>query len=239
MSRGLQISAAALLAGTMLALGPSQGLRAATSPTPDILSDDRSPDAVDVGSLKPLARPKVEAAKVLPSGNPLWAVPLSALTATQTRPIFSASRRPPQPAVVAPAPELASAPPPAPAEAEHPPLSLIGAVVGADEAIAVFLDRATQKVVRLRPGESHGGWKLSGVESREVTFNKDSRSETLVLHRREGPAGATGAAANPNAPLGEPGVPAVPTMPVSSIQDGAGALFVPHHTPKNGESDGL
>ncbi len=232
MSRGLQISAAALLAGAMLALGSSQGLRAATSPAPDILSDDRSPDAVDVGRVKPLARPKVEPAKVLPSGNPLWAVPLSALTATQARPIFSASRRPPQPAVVAPAPELASAPPPAPAEAEHPPLALIGAVVGSDQAIAVFLDRATQKVVRLRQGESHGGWKLSGVESREVTFNKDNRSETLVLRRREEPGGATGA----NAAAGEP---AAPAMPVSSVQDGTGALFVPRHTPKNGESDGL
>lgn len=235
MSRGLQLSAVVLVAGTMLALGPVHGLRAATSPTPDILSDDRSPDAVDVGSLKPLARPKVEPAKALPSGNPLWSVPLSALTASQARPIFSASRRPPQPAVVAPASELASAPSPAPAEAEHPPLALIGAVVGADEAIAVFLDRATQKIVRLRPGESHGGWKLSGVESREVTFNKDNRTETLVLKRQEGPAGPAGAP-GAAAPAGAPGVP---PMPVAGAVDGSYAPFVPHHTPKNGESDGL
>jgi general secretion pathway protein N len=231
MSRGLQILAVAWLAGAMLALGPSQAVRAATSPTPDILSDDRSPDVVDVGSVKPLARPKAEPARVLPSGNPLWAVPLSALTATQARPIFSASRRPPQPAVVAPAPVLASAPPP-PTEAEHPPLALIGAVVGAGEAIAVFLDRATQKIVRLRPGESHGGWKLSGVESREVTFKKDDRSETLVLQRRDG-ATETPAA---SAPAGEPGVPAIP---VAGAVDGSYAPFVPKHTPKNGESDGL
>ena len=232
MSRGLQISATAVLAGALLALGPSQGLRAATSPAPDILSDDRSPDAVDVGRLKPLARPKAEPAKVLPSGNPLWAVPLSALTATQARPIFSASRRPPQPAVVAPAPELASAPPPAPAKAEHPPLALIGAVVGVGEAIAVFLDRATQKVVRLRPGESHGGWKLSGVESREVTFKKDDLSETLALQRPEGASAAPEA----NAAAGEPTMPAVP---VAGVQDSSYAPFVPRHTPKNGESDGL
>src|SRR5581483_514870 len=208
MSRGLQLSAVALLAGAMLALGPHQGSRAATSPTPDILSDDRSPDAVDVGRVKPLARPKVEPVKALPSGNPLWSVPLSALTATQARPIFSASRRPPQAAVVAPAPELASAPPP-PAEAEHPPLALIGAVVGAGEAIAVFLDRATQKVVRLRPGDSHGGWKLSGIEGREVTFNKDSRTETLALKREEGPAGPATAPARANAAAGEPTMPAM------------------------------
>ena len=94
MSMGLQISVVALLAGAALALGLA-GTRAATSPTPDLLSDDRTPEAVDVGRVKPLARPKAEVAKVLPSGNPLWSVPLSALTATQTRPIFSASRRPP------------------------------------------------------------------------------------------------------------------------------------------------
>jgi general secretion pathway protein N len=232
MSRGLQISAVALLAGAMLAFGPSKGVHAATSPAPDILSDDRTPDAVEVSRVKPLARPKVEPARVLPSGNPLWAVPLSALTATQARPIFSASRRPPQPAVVAPAPELASAPPPAPVEAEHPPLALIGAVVGADDAIAVFLDRATQKVVRLRQGDSHGGWKLSGVESREVTFSKDNRTETLALKRQEGPAGTAAA----DASAGEPSMPA---MPVAGAVDGSYAPFVPRHTPKNGQSDGL
>ena len=232
MGSGLQFSAVALVAGAMLALGPLQGSRASTSPSPDILSDDRTPDAVDVGRVKPLARPKAEPAKVLPSGNPLWSAPLSALTATQARPIFSASRRPPPAAVVAPAPELASAPPPPPAEAEHPPLALIGAVVGTDDAIAVFLDRATQKIVRLRPGDSHGGWKLSGVESREVTFSKDNRTETLALKRPDGPAGAPAA----NAPAAEPGVPA---MPVAGAADGSYAPFTPRHTPKNGQADGL
>ena len=114
-------------------------------------------------------------------------------------------------------------------------MALIGAVVGAGEAIAVFLDRASQKIVRLRPGESHGGWKLSGVESREVTFNKDDRSETLVLQRQEGATAAPAA----NAPAGEPGAPTMPAVPVASGLDGSYAPFVPKHTPKNGESDGL
>ena len=230
MSRGLQISAVALLAGAMLALGLA-GVRAATSPAPDILSDDRTPEAVDVGRVKPLARPKVEAVKILPGGNPLWSVPLSVLTATQARPIFSASRRAPQPAVVAPAPEVAAAPQPAAAEAEHPPLALIGAVVGDGEAIAVFLDSATQKVVRLRPGESHGGWKLSGVESRKVTFSKDNRSETLVLKRQEAPAGAL-----PTIPVGGP----LPSQAiVNAGTNNSYAPFIPRSTPKNGEPDGL
>jgi general secretion pathway protein N len=232
----MRISAWALaVAGAMLSLAPSQGLRAATSSTLDILPDDRTADAVDVGSVKPLAAPRPEPAKILPTGNPLWAVPLSALTVTQARPIFTASRRPPQPAVVAPGDQAAAPPPPPPAEAEHPPLALIGAVVGDGDAIAVFLDRATQKVVRLRPGDSHGGWKLSSVEGREVTFDKGDRSETLVLKRQEEPTGAPGL----RPPPGEAGGPAVPTMPVSSVLDGTGSPFVPRHTPKNGESDGL
>src|ERR1700749_920662 len=114
MRRGLQLSAVALLAGAMLALAPLQGLRAATSPAPDILSDDRTPNAVDLGRVKPLARPRVEPAKVLPSGNPLWSVPLSALTATQARPIFSASRG-------APAPSARARPAPPPGRGGAPP----------------------------------------------------------------------------------------------------------------------
>lgn len=228
MSRGLQISGVALVVGVMLALGSSQALRAATSPAPDILSDDRTSDAVDVGRVKPLARPKAEPAKVvLPSGNPLWSVPISALTATEARPIFSVSRRPPQPAVVAPAAEPSAVAPPPPAD-ERPALALIGAVVGDGEAIAVLLDRASQKILRLRPGDSHGGWKLSGVESREVTLKKDSRSETLVLRRQENPA-----AALPGAP-----VPQAQTV-AGKAGDNSYAPFVPRSTPKNGESDGL
>jgi len=48
-----------------------------------------------------------------PGGNPLWGIPVSSLSVTQERPLFSASRRPPAP----PAP---LAPPPMPV-AEAPP----------------------------------------------------------------------------------------------------------------------
>src|ERR1019366_725459 len=105
-----------------------------------------------------------EGARPLPSGNPLWAIPLSVLTATQERPIFSASRRPPQRAVVALPVDQASAPAPQKvAEPERPPLALIGAVVGESDAIAVFLDRTNQKIVRLRQGETQAGWVLDSV----------------------------------------------------------------------------
>ena len=90
-----------LLSGGMLMVVPVSELIAATSATLDILSDDRTAATVDVGNLTPRARPDREASKPPPSGNPLWSVPLSVLTATRERPVFSASRRPMPPAVAA------------------------------------------------------------------------------------------------------------------------------------------
>ena len=221
-----KILGVALLSCGMLTVCPSPGLLAATSATIDILSNDTDlPDSVDIGTVKPIATPNREAAKPLPSGNPLWSVPLSALTATQERPIFSASRRPPQRAVVAPPVEQVSVAPPAKAEPDRPALALIGAVVGDSDAIAVFLDRTNQKIVRLRQGEAHDGWRLSSVQSREVTFKKADRSEILVFQRQESPVAVPAFA-------GAPGLP----QPVSGRLD---APFTPRSTPKNGESDGL
>src|SRR5690349_6428339 len=161
----------ALLTGFALVCGLSSGLWAATSAL-DAVPGERvgePGDSVELGTVKPIGAPPGrdvvrDVAKPVPRGNPLWSVPLSTLSATQERPIFSASRRPPPRAVVAPAAEQASAPPPPrPAEPERPPLALIGAVVGEGDSIAVFVDRTSQKMIRLRPGEAHAGWVLSSV----------------------------------------------------------------------------
>jgi general secretion pathway protein N len=217
-----------LLSGGMLMSVPASELVAATSATLDILSDDRNgqaADTVDVGNLKPRAKPNVVAGKPPPSGNPLWSVPLSVLTATRERPIFLATRRPPRPAVVA-APVIQ--PPPAPQKAVEPErltLALIGAVVSDGDAIAVFVDRMNQKIVRLRQGETHAGWLLSSVLQREVTLSKADRTEVLVLQRPDGSAGA-------------PGMPGR-VIPAAGGVDASYAPFVPRSTPKNGASDGL
>jgi len=213
-----------------LTTGPVVTGHAATSGTLDILPSDimGPPDKVEVGNVRPLAGPKPDAVRAPVSGNPLWSVPLSALTATQERPIFSASRRPPPRAVAGPHIEPVAAPVAAkPAEIEHPPLALIGAVIGDRDAIAVFLDRGTQAIIRLRAGETHAGWLLSSVLRREVTLQKDDRTEVLALQRAENPAGS-------------PAIPGMPRpMPSVSSTDGTFAPFVPRSTPKNGESDGL
>jgi general secretion pathway protein N len=228
MVRWFRILGLALLSIGMQMAGPVPEAAAVTSATLDILPGEGAGEpaaAVDLGSLKPIPRPGREGSKPLPSGNPLWAVPLSVLTATQERPIFSASRRPPQRAVVA-VPVVRAPAPQKPTEPEHPPLALIGAVVGESDAIAVFLDRTNQKIIRLRQGEAHAGWELSSVLPGEVTFKKADRTEVLALKRHGGPAGV-------------PGASVAPLVPAAGGVDASYAPFVPRSTPKNGEPDGL
>src|SRR5436305_1923241 len=81
------------------------------------------PAPVDI---TPAAPTRVERSD--PSGNPLWAIPLSALTATRERPLFLPSRRAPAPAVagtpvvaVPPPRSLSSAEPASPPPAPQPP----------------------------------------------------------------------------------------------------------------------
>lgn len=231
MTKCSRILGLVLLSGGILVAGSAPQPRAATSSTLDILPADRAGegDTVDLGSVKPISRPNREAVKPRASGNPLWSIPLSVLTATSERPIFSASRRPPQRAVVAPPVDPVAPPPQKAAAPERLPLTLIGAVVGDSDAIAVFLDLTNQKFVRLRQGDAHAGWVLSSVLRREVTLKKADRSEVLVLQRQEGPAGVAGISP----------IPAAPIMPSAGGVGVSYAPFTPRSTPRNGESDGL
>jgi hypothetical protein len=130
---------------------------------------------------KPAETPTVAA-------NPLWAIPLSALSATRARPLFTPSRRPPAP-IVASVPVVAPRlpPPSAPAAPEHPNLILVGTVSAETEGLAVFIDTTTRDTVRLRTGEGHAGWILESVERKTVTLQKGDRSETLQLPRPDAP----------------------------------------------------
>jgi general secretion pathway protein N len=223
LSKGL-----ALLSGGLLLAGLSSGLLAATSSTLDVAPGERAgeaADGVELGTVKPIGTPSNrEVAKPVPRGNPLWSVPLTALTVTQERPIFSASRRPPAQAVIAPPAEEAKVPPRT-AE-ERPPLALIGAVVGDGDSIAVFVDRTSQKMIRLRPGEAHAGWVLNSVLRREVTLRKADRSETIEMK-----------AADVSVQAAAPGLPAAPRN-VGTLDNTFYAPFMPRSPPKNDEHDG-
>jgi general secretion pathway protein N len=131
-------------------------------------------------------QPKTSGTAV-PVGNAVLAVPLSKLTVTRDRPIFSASRRPPPPP---PGPFIAKpVEPPKPVEKEQqPPLILVGTVAGEDSGIAVFVEQATENVVRLRINESYKGWTLRSIQGREVTLLNDPKSSVLALAP---PGGAT------------------------------------------------
>jgi hypothetical protein len=153
------------------------------------------------------------------TGNPLWALPLSLLSSTRERPLFSPSRRPPAVAVVS-APPPPPPPPAPPAVAEHPPLTLVGTIIGKTESIGIFIDQATKDVVRLRTGEAHANWTLRAIEGREAVLESNQQEATLALPARNGldqaapsaPA-TTAAKAPPQTRMGDAGQKMIPAMP--------------------------
>jgi hypothetical protein len=116
-------------------------------------------------------------------GNPLWAIPLSDLSETQARPLFSPSRRPPSPPVVtAPATPPVKSGSTSQREPDHPLLTLLGTIVSHSVEIGVFVDETSHDVVRLKAGDVHGGWTLSSVVGRAAFFQKEGfRAATLSL----------------------------------------------------------
>jgi general secretion pathway protein N len=177
--------------------------RVIPAPVDMIPAEPRASDPVPVET--PAARPSLPVAKPSePSANPLWAIPLSKLTATRERPLFLPSRRAPALAI-APAPVAVLAPSaPPPAEPERPSLTLVGAIASETEGFAVFLDQATNTVIRLRTGQDHQGWVLRAVKGREATLEKASTSATLMLPEPGAVPGAPMPAGIRRQPNGEP-----------------------------------
>ena len=178
-------------AGSMLGLALVGG--ALAWPAPLTAATDRAegpgmrvvprPPALDLDDVK---TSQAANAPTVQAGNPLWAVPLSALTLTRDRPIFSASRRPLAPRVAArPVVQVRAAPPPPRPRDQRPHLALVGTVAGA-EGIAIFVDQSNQTIVRLRTGEGHDGWVLRAVGPREVTLQNDNDTAILALPSTDG-----------------------------------------------------
>ena len=104
--------------------------------------------------------------------NPLWAIPLSSLSATRNRPIFSATRRPSS--SVQQSSGLSS-------HANRPPFTLVGVIAGQGEGIAIISDGGTKSMTRLKTGETHLGWTLRRVKGREATLQNRDISTILKL----------------------------------------------------------
>jgi general secretion pathway protein N len=130
------------------------------------------------------------------AGNPLWTVPLSALSATRDRPLFSASRRPPPEAVPvdAPPPKQEAVAPPAP---ERPLLTLIGTIVSREASVAMLQGSNADAISRLRIGQENDGWRVQGISLRSIVVEKGAQSVELGLPR---PDGAPAEQSLPNIP---------------------------------------
>ena len=148
--------------------GPS-ALSTWTSPAPTVVQVVVAPPA-----------PVASASGRALSDNPLWAMPLAQFPVTRDRPIFSPSRRPPQPAV-APAVLSKAVAIPRPKEPEHPQLTLVGTIASDEDGFGIFMDQSTKAVLRLKVGEDFQGWKLRSVQGRETALEKDQQVVTLVL----------------------------------------------------------
>ena len=172
-------------AQTRLALtSPNVGPDPLDSPLPSFsrgpTDDAPRPGAVPRFDGGVRAAPARAAAAPEPRGNPLWAIPLKDLHFTLERPLFTPSRRPPNPPVayVEPPKPIVM---PKPAEPELPQLALIGMVVGDKDSIGIFVDSATHEVVRLRKNEGHGGWILRSLQGREARLEKAATTALLVI----------------------------------------------------------
>jgi len=140
--------------------------------------------AIETESAKPDVSGETPAAgspppEVSTTGNPLWAIPISKLSATRDRPLFSASRRPRTPTVAAApvSPPVAVAKP----VAELPPFTLIGTIIGENSRIAIFFDETSKMATGVREGERTSGWTLRSVESRSAVLEGSNRMVTLDL----------------------------------------------------------
>jgi hypothetical protein len=119
--------------------------------------------------------------RALSANNPIWVIPLAALSGTRERPIFSSSRRPPAPAVASSPIVKPAAVVPKSKDPEGPKFSLVGTVAGVHERFGIFLDPSTKAAFRLRMGDHYQGWKLRSVQGREATLEKDQEAVILAL----------------------------------------------------------
>jgi hypothetical protein len=138
-------------------------------------------------------------------GNPLSKIPLSALSATRDRPLFSLSRRPP-PKLSAllppPAPHPPPPPPPPPPRPLAPPLTLLGTVVSQDKRVAIFFDQSARRNTRLQEGSEEEGWHLKSIFPRSAVVEKDGSTVTIELPKPAVNSAAIGKQAETPAAVG-------------------------------------
>jgi len=176
--RILVMAAMAICWGT----APGRGLASADNSSPGFGSGsafDRARTTVLNGTLPelPMAIEATPVGQALVT-NPLWGIPISLLSATRDRPLFSLSRRPATAAAIGAPVRVRAVHPSAIA---RPALHVVGTVEGDSEGYAVFIDAATHDIVRLKTGEGRDGWILRSVHGREAVLYNNDRTEVLEL----------------------------------------------------------
>jgi hypothetical protein len=171
------VAATAIAAADPLDTAGAEDMHAGSPPASAIWEQPAARAPAQVVTAPPAPVPAPERAL---GANPLWGIPLTSLSGTRDRPIFSSSRRPPAPAVApAAVPKVAAVP--KPREPERPPLSLVGTIASGEEGFGIFLDQSTKAALRLKVGEDYQGWKLQSVRGREATLEKNQQPVTLAL----------------------------------------------------------
>jgi hypothetical protein len=120
--------------------------------------------------------------------NPLSALDKQSLTGFRDAPLFTASRRrpePPEEVAAAPEPEPQPEPEPAPPpDAPAPELRLAGIAEGPDGAVAVVENAESGKTERLRLGDQIGGWLVTTIDPVALRLTLNEREEEYRLFDR-------------------------------------------------------
>lgn len=210
------------------------------APVVVIDSQDGPPAASPPAPVTPSRVPPAAKSEPVPSGNPLWGIPMRQLSATVARPLFAPSRRPPPPVVANVNRAAPPPPPPKVVEPEKLQLSLVGTVAAGEAGIAIFLEQGGRNVLRLKTGEDHKGWILRAVQRREVVLEKGKETTVLSLpapDMKKGPAVAPGVAVMPVAVV--PGSPPAPQLPSSPAVPAMFGQPAPAAAPRTNPFDSL
>lgn len=101
--------------------------------------------------------------------------PISDFSEITERPLFSQTRRPPEP------PTVEAPPPEEPAPVERNLFTVVGIAVSEQERAALVQVRRTREIVRVAEGDEVDGWKVTSIETNNVVFEKGALRDTVEI----------------------------------------------------------
>lgn len=125
-----------------------------------------------------------ESASIDEALNPLAALEKGSLNGFRDLPLFTPSRRRPEPPPVI---EAEAPPPPAPVvrpPAPPPELKLAGVVLGPEGAVAIVQAVGETRAERLRLGDQKDGWLVTGIEADSLKLTLEDREQKYRLFDR-------------------------------------------------------